>query len=60
MSELIKCGDCGGSKQVRGCGYMLLKCTRCNGIGWIEGKAVAKHVNDVKFKKRGRPAKVPL
>lgn len=66
MSELNilnKCKDCGGSKQVRGCGFMLVKCAACNGIGWIEEKPETKEkfkgsviVDDPKTEEADAPA----
>ncbi len=38
MSELTRCPACKGRKKTTSFGGMMLKCTECSGIGWIEEK----------------------
>lgn len=36
MTDLIRCAVCKGRKKVNTFGGMMLKCSDCSGIGWIE------------------------
>lgn len=36
---------------MRGCGYMLVKCTDCNGLGWKEEKPIATDTKPEEFQK---------
>lgn len=68
VSDLVRCGQCEGRKEVVALGGIRKKCPGCNGVGWKEiGEEVSKEpeepeepkdpdVKDVVVRKKmGRP-----